>query len=579
MQRVDFFGLERPIQERFVAAARGTAPPMPLAVKRQLMPRTVVICLALAAVALGALLGLTRVGYGKLDSSFALQPSGLLLVYILLGVGCGALLGIAYRIQRARGRWPIAPAVYAFPAGVVDARSLNMEVHSLGDLVEASASGRKLNLAFNGGARFQFDAIDANRASELARVVNGFREHFMPDAAPVSARERAVWDPLADNGFSNPFSPRERMKQAKSDLSWLAVPFAAVVLAGFGALVFTVRNSLGERALYAAARKADTRAGYEAYLERGGSNLDVATLLLPRAQLAEVVQKQSIDELVQFVKEHVGEPVDVEAQSALLKQLLASLDEAKRAGTLRALKEYRARFADQPSMLGEVTRAINARTEAAIARFVEKAHPKPEVLDAFRRLVAYAADHDAVVQVRSKRRLPDSIAKSEELLQKAHWYGGKASLPGQYFDAAHAAQRERPTQKQIVETLSQAFDEDVLKFESGPPYDENTDDDPKVTVPTILIIHRTEMSGAYLMKYPRAAITGVGVLFRISLLLPGAGALHSFKYSAWNSPDVKSMMEGRPFEEIYDDMADKSFAKLTKKYLAEIVPGLVPKAP
>jgi hypothetical protein len=79
------------------------------------------------------------------------------------------------------------------------------------------------------------------------------------------------------------------------------------------------------------------------------------------------------------------------------------------------------------------------------------------------------------------------------------------------------------------------------------------------------------------MKNPRAAITGVGVLFRISLLLPGAGALHSFKYSAWNSPDVKSMMEGRPFEEIYDDMADKSFAKLTKKYLAEIVPGLVPK--
>ncbi|HET9929357.1 MAG TPA: hypothetical protein VFQ35_01665 [Polyangiaceae bacterium] len=578
MQRVDFFGLERPIQERFVAAARGTAPPIPLAIKRQLMPRVGVICLALAALALVTMLALTRVGYAKLDSSFALQPTGALVLYVVLGVACGALLGVAFRIQRARSRWPIAPAVYAFPAGVVDARSLNMEVHSLRDLVEATASGRKLNLAFSDGARFQFDTTDANRALELARAVNGFREYFMPDAAPVSARERAVWDPLADNGFSNPFSPRERIKKPKSDLSWVAVPLAAIVLAGFGALVFTVRNSLGERALYAVARKVDTRAGYEAYLERGGSNLDVATLLLPRAQLAEVVKKQSIDELVQFVKAHAGEPVDVEAQSALLKQLLAALEDAKRAGSLRALKEFRARFADQPAILGEVTRAINARTEAALARFVEKAHPKPEVLDAFRRLVAYGVEHDGVVQVRSKRRLPDSVAKSEELLQKAHWYGGKASLPGQYFDAAHAAQRERPTQKQIIEALSQAFDEDVLKFESGPAYDDNTDEDPKVTVPTILIIHRTEMSGAYLMKNPRAAITGVGVLFRISMLLPGAGSVHSFKYSAWNSPDVKSMMEGRPFEEIYDDMADKSFAKLTKKYLAEVVPGLAPKA-
>jgi hypothetical protein len=257
---------------------------------------------------------------------------------------------------------------------------------------------------------------------------------------------------------------------------------------------------------------------------------------------------------------------------------MAALDDAKKTGTLKALKHFRARFAGHPAIQGELKRAINERMQAALARFAEKARPKPEVLDAFRRLVAYAVEHDGKVVVRCKRRIPESVAKAEETLQKAHWYGGKASLPGQYFDAKHAAEREVPLQKEIIETLSQGFDEDVLKFEAGPPVEDNSEEDPNVTVPTILVVHRTEMSGAYLMKKPRAALTGVGVLFRIAMILPESKSIHTFKYSAWNSPDVKSMVEGRPFEEIYDDMADKSFAKLVKKYLSDVVPGLAPKA-
>jgi hypothetical protein len=448
----------------------------------------------------------------------------------------------------------------------------------LRDLSDASAAGRKLRLTFSDGARFEFDARDAGYATELARRVNDLRQHFLPDAAPVSARELAVWDPLADNGFSNPFSPPERIQRPKADFSWLAFPLAAALFGAFGAGVWKLRNNLGERALYAAARKADTRAAYAAYVARGGSNQDVPKVLLPRAELAEVVQRNSIDELERFVKEHEGSQIDIEAQSALLKQLMAALDEAKKTGTLKALKQFRARFAGHPAIQGELTRAINERTQAALARFAEKARPKPEVLEAFRRLVVYAVEHDGRVVVRCKRRIPESVAKAEETLQKAHWYGGKASLPGQYFDAKHAAMREVPIQKEIIETLSQGFDEDVLKFEPGPPIDDNSEEDPNVTVPTILVVHRTEMSGAYLMKKPRAALTGVGVLFRIVMTLPKSNELHTFKYSAWNSPDVKSMVEGRPFEEIYNDMADKSFAKLVKKYLSEMVPGLAPKA-
>jgi hypothetical protein len=577
MQRVEFYGLERPIQERFVAAARGTAPPLPLAVKRELLPRSAGMCLALGALCLVGIGVFARVGYAKLDSPLALQSSSALGVYLVLGVAAGVLFAIAWRIQRERSRWPFSPGVYAFPSAVVDARSLSMRVHSMADLADASAAGASLSLAFSDGASFRFRASDSSRAADLARSVNELRQRFGPDVAPVSARELAVWDPLADNGFANPFSPRERMKQPKASLSWVALPVAALAFALAAVGVWALRNHLGEKALYAAARKADSHAAYEAYLARGGSNPDVSKLLLPRAELREVVAKNSIEELERFVKAHAGSAIDAEAENELLKQLLAALEEAKRAGTLKALKQFRSRFAGHPHIQGEITRAINARTEAGLARFAERAHPKPEVLEAFRRLLAYAAEHEGVVEVRCKRRLPESVAKTEELLAKAHWFGGKASLPGQYFDAKHAALREQPIQKQFVDTFSQGFDEDLLKFQPGAPIDDNTDEDPKVTVPSIIVIHRTEMSGAYLMKRPRAALTGVGVLFRIGVLIPGQGAVHNYRYSAWNSPDMKSMMDGHTFEQIYNEMADKAFTKLAKKYVNDVVPGLAPK--
>ena len=39
------------------------------------------------------------------------------------------------------------------------------------------------------------------------------------------------------------------------------------------------------------------------------------------------------------------------------------------------------------------------------------------------------------------------------------------------------------------------------------------------------------------------------------------------------------MMDGRSFEEIYDEMAEKAFSKLGKKYLTDLVPGLAQTKP
>jgi hypothetical protein len=575
MQRVDFFRLERAIQERFVASAQGTAAPMPLAVLRQGLPRDVWLWLGISLLALVALVLLSRLGYGKLTSPFALQPPEVVALYAALGAVAGLAALLALRKQRSRHSLPFTPGVYLFPSGVIDTRGAQFEVRKLNELVSAAAPGRSLRLRFEDGAEFRFPVDSPARAAELLRTLEEVRKHFSADLAPASSRELAVYDPLLDNGFRNPFSPRESLPPPKPRFAigaWLVVPLVGASLA---AGVWFVRNSLAEKALYRAARAENSQGGYHAYLERGGKNPDVASILLPRAELSELMKRRSLEELEAFAKRHEGSPIQAEIQAALHQELVVALAAAKQEGTLQALKRFRARFHEHPRIVAEIDRAISERLTAGLREFERRAGPKPEVLELFRQLLNYSAKNEGRVEVRFRRRLPESAAKAEALLQKSNYFGGKASLPAQYFDAKHAAERELPIGREIVNTLSLGFSPDLLKFEVGPPLEDTGEEDPKVKVPSIIVTHRTEMSGAYLMKRPRAALTGIGVLFRVVFTIPDAPTIHAYKYSAWNAPELKSMLDGRSFEQIYGEMGEKAFSRLGKRYLNELVPGLV----
>ncbi|HWA72438.1 MAG TPA: hypothetical protein VG937_08895 [Polyangiaceae bacterium] len=578
MQRVDFFRLERPIQERFVASAQGTSAPVPFAVLRQGVSRAVIAWVLVSVISLLCLVLLARAGYGSLSSSFALQPITLLAPYALIGVLAGASVFAALRKQRARLMLPFAPGIYLFPSGVIDARTGQFEVRKVNELADASVQDRGVRLRFEDGAEFRFPADSAERGAEMVKTLSEVKQHFGQDLGSNS-RELAVFDPLCDNGFRNPFSPRESILPKKASLALGGWLLSALLGAALGAGLWTIRNTLGEAALYRTARAVGTREGYRAYLARGGKHPDVSGILLPRAELAEVIQRHSLPELERFAKEHPDSQIQPEVQAALHQELVVALADAKREGTLQALKKFRARFEGYPRIIAEVDQAISARMTTALRDFERRARPKPEVLELFRRLLNYSALHEGRVEVRFRRRMPESVEKAEALLQKSNYFGGKASLPAQYFDQKHAALREKPSGQEIVNVLSQGFPEDLLKFELGPPLEDSPEDDPKVKVPSIVITHRTEMSGAYLMKRPRAALTGVGVLFRVVFAIPNDPAVHAFKYSAWNPPDLKSMMDGRSFEEIYNEMGDKAFSKLAKKYLLDLVPGLAQAKP
>ena len=530
-----------------------------------------------SALSLASLILLALVGYGSLSSRLALHPLPLLAPYALLGASAGAAAFAALRGQRARLMLPFRPGIYLFPSGVVDARNSQFVVERVNELADSSAQNESVYLRFADGSSFRFPTGSAARAAEALQTLSGVQRLFGQELN-AGSRELPLFDPLCDNGFRNPFSPRESLlpKEPRFALSgWLVCALVGAVL---GCGLWKLRNALGEAELYRVVRADGTREGYRAYLQRGGKHPDVSRILLPRAELAAIVQHHSLEELERFSKAHADSPIQPEMQAALHQRLLIALADAKRENTLRALKEFRTRFEAYPRIVTEVDRAISEKLTAALRDFERRARPKREVLDLFRRLLNYAAHHEGRVVIRFRRRTSESVERAESLLRMSNYFGGKSSLPGQYFDEEHAVQREQPVGREIVARLSQGFSEDLLKFELGPPLADSPEEDPKVTVPSIVITHRTEMSGAYLMRRPRAALTGVSVLFRIVFAIPNDPNPHAFKYSAWNPPDLRSLMVGRSFPEIYEEMGDQAFTKLAHRYLAELVPGLLAKA-
>lgn len=574
MERINFFRLERAIQERFVASAQGVAPPVPLGVNKPLLPRGAWIWGAITLVSAVALCALIRLGYGKLESSFALHGDILGGFYVGLAA-LGAFSAMRVRAALlARRAQPFLRAIYLFPSGVIDTREAQFAVHRAGDLLDIKVGERSVRVRFSGGS-FSFSTKDRAQGQEIERVLTDAKDRFSADVGPMSSRELAVLDPLIDNGFRNPFSPVESMLPVKPKLLSLPPILALLVGAALGFGIWKGRNLRAEDALYRAARAAQTKVAYQQYVERGGARSDVKDLLLPRAELSELVKKRSVDDIERYAINHPKSKILPEIKMALHRELLVSLEQAKKAGTRRALSDFEKRFGRHPSIRPEIARAVDAYLHRALDDFRERAKPSPEVYDLFRRVIAHAEKNDArTVEVRFRRKLGESVKRTEFQLRKSVYFGGGVSLPARYFDDAHSLEREKRTGKVLVDRLNQCFPDDLVKFVMAAVMPDSDEDEPAVQKKTVLVTHRTEMSGTYLSRRPRAALTGLGILFRVGFLIPKDEDPYQFKVSFWSAPDLKLTASGKSFEEIYDDMAQKGFRKLASKYLDELVPGL-----
>jgi hypothetical protein len=573
MQRIDFFQLERPIQERFVASARGAAPPAPLASFREPVPRAVVLWAAISVLAVVGLVLLGAIGYGELDSGFALQPKWALPLYAGLGV-LAVFAGFrAVALHLHLQSLPYVPAVYLFPSGLIDARASTFVVRPLADLTRVKVDSHSLVASFGDGSSYRFKISGRARGQEIEELLGRYGARLSPDSAPVSARELAAWDPLKDNGFSNPFSPSEKMKQSKLRFRLIAplVAIASGPLLGYGA--FALRNYLAEDALYRSARSADNGDAYRAYVARGGKRSEIEQILLPRSELAQVVEKGELAAIEAYARGREKSAIWPEIERALQRALLAELENVKKQGSRAALRDFQSRYGKHSVIAPAIERAVSEHRGRALSKFAAECKPSAEVLDFFRRLLVYADTHGPRVELRYQRKLADSVARTENQLRKSVFFGGEASLPAQYFDAKRSLRREAELSKLLIAHFTRAFPSDLLSLEPAAPLEDASEELPKVTVPTLLVSHRTEMSGAYLSTQPRAAYTGIGVLFRVSLQIPDDATPHLYKSSTWYAPALREIRNGASFESIYEEMATKAFTKLWKRYLAELFPG------
>ena len=120
----------------------------------------------------------------------------------------------------------------------------------------------------------------------------------------------------------------------------------------------------------------------------------------------------------------------------------------------------------------------------------------------------------------------------------------------------------------LVAELASHFPRDLVDPQPGPPLDSAAD--PKATVPTILITYHTELSGSFPSRKPRFALSGIGVLTRISFDIPGDPEPQVFKLTVWRAPDLRNITETSTAPELYEAMAAEGFKRLTKKYLATL---------
>jgi hypothetical protein len=569
MQVVDFFSLERSLQDRFVEAANGSVPPKPMAFTRA-RPRPLVLAFwgasALTAVGLIALLA---AGFGTLESSMALLGAvwAVVLAGLVALVVFAALRALA--LDHARDSLPFRAGIYLFPIGVVDAQTEVVRVYRFPDLKDVSRRERRLSLSFEGGAHFNFDTGDAALAEQLLQQVEQQRQRVSGDSGPPSSRELAGLDPLADTGFRSPFTPTEPRR--KSSPRWLRFGWIEALVAGalIGPLLWKGRNLVSEERLYTAARKLDTTAAYRSYLARGGTRADVNEVLLPHAELKEAIAKGSVAALEAYMARGKHERIKQQVQVALKQALLTELSAVAAKGSLTALVAFERDQKHHDLVQDQIDARRKELYQKAAKSFAAVAQPTtPGLVGFFGRLLVYAQQHGPEVEIAFRRRMPETTKDAEGQLMRSAYYLGADSLPSRYLGLDSWEPRERAAGEEIAARLNREFPPDILQFKLAPVMADDGSDFPKVKKPTLVITHRAEMSGAFMSKHPRGVFVALGVMIRAAFIIPGDDQPLNYKYSAWLPPDLKLWEQpGTTPKDLYEHLGREGLSRYAKKQL------------
>ena len=571
MQRIQFFSLPRPVQERFIESTRGYGAPVPLLYRALAMDRRIIALTAMAGLFFAGCITLAKVGFGDLQHRWALNPPLILCAYCaLLSLACTTLVA-SVRSWKRSGNVPFRRGLYLFPVGVIHALGATLEIHPFQDLVELTTQANRLRMRFSSGASFDLGRVESQVADKLRATLFEVQKQQNAPSSERSKRDQALLDPLLDTGFKNPFSPHESMRPVAVArvIHWFFI--AAIMGAAAGLGLGLGRNWLSARRLYNRAMAFDTPAAYRAYLARGGTRPEVRELLLPKAELREVRSAGSVDALERYLDEHAQSKIRGEMEAALREALLRELREASRASTLTRVRGFRKNDPHLPLIQAELQAAQKEFYHAALTQFQSLSKNSPDLNAFFEKLLGYAEQHGPKVEIRFRRRVPPSVERADVQVRKSPYCDSPAVPPAQYFNDAQFTKREATVAAAISKRFEEAFSKDVLSFELAAPLPDDGPAVPSVASPTLLITHRTELSAPFTSRKPKGVFVGVGMIFKAQLLIPGEPSKRTFEFSTWAPPDLKRLeAENWGPAELYGFTAQDAFDQFLKRFFGSL---------
>jgi hypothetical protein len=568
MTVVDFYKLPRALQDRFVGSVQSGFPPAPLLALKATTPRKF-MWLALSAFCFVALVVVTRLGYGNLESGLALHGAKLIPLYLVLAFGLVfGLVAAAAQAIRERAL-PYASGVYLFPACAIDARSESFKVHATSDLISVQPEGGRIAVAFAGGAKFVFPATGDIGA--LIAEVNAGRDRAMRARATEDPAELIAADPLHNPRFSSPVGPREPYAMRRPPWGkhgWVIALVAGVALSP---ALWALRNSGSDKKMYALATRANDTAGYRAYLAHGRKyETEVKDILLPRAELRDAVRAGTVEALLAYKASHPKSRIGPEVASAIRAAMLGELEKAKADGKLQSLEAFATKFPDH-GVDAELKAAIHAVYVRELESYKTRCPNKDKtVLPFVERLYAYAEQKGGKIQVRVRRKPSGSLGRADHFVSKTPTFMGEISYPSRYFDEKHAAPREAKLRKELVAKFAELGP--LFTIEDGEPVTGETL--PPVDVPTIFVTHGAEWSShSYVSRMPRGSYIGMLFPFDAQFVLPGDDKPFKYKTEPMRHAALGVLKTEKPpgftgpeEERVYDAMADEAFDIFVKRF-------------
>jgi hypothetical protein len=569
-KKVDFHRLPRPVQDRFVAATRGTAPP--LAILFQGPPRAKVwALLGGSAIVTVIALVLLRAGWGDVTSPVALHGAKLEIVDVLLWAMAAYGVVHAMALLRALDSLPYKAGTYLFPGCLVEALGPVLRVWAVADaesVERVSSPTPGLELRMRDGSRMGIRA----RSTEETERAEAQLTQTMAELARATEYDGPILaevDPLHVSALSSPVGPTEMMKSAVP--AWTRFDWA--VAAGLGVVLGLglgwVRNGMSDDAMYRWVAASASVPVYQLYLTQGGRHTaEVRDVLLPRAELVTAAAQGSVDAVQAFAREHASSKIGPEIDAALRHAMLGELEKARKLGTVGALDDFAKRFPDN-NLGPELKAARHGLYAQALADWKKKSHADAATTAFMERLfVSVEASGNPTCELRFRTRPSRTLEEADKAVVKSNHYPGADALPSKYVTTAAMRQREHRVAADVVKGFAAGVSADVLSMREGEPLDA---DAPNPTaVPTLVVDYSPEWSHVNtICTKPNTVFSGFNFAFDASFVLP-EGAPLVVKVKSWRGAEIwKIKDEGisrEDFEQkIYDTMFDGAFDQLDKK--------------